>query len=118
MKVISALLDKKVDLNYSGNHFQTPLTLAVQNANITVLNLLINHGANINAQTRYGENALMTAVEMGNCSIDYCINFSIKGATVIINFDTMLGRAEIDRPYFATPGHQPRLATKGRPGLL
>ncbi|CDS37629.1 Ankyrin repeat domain containing protein [Echinococcus multilocularis] len=45
---------------------QTPLMLAARKANTTVVELLLRHGADVNAQDDIGNTALMCAIDCGN----------------------------------------------------
>lgn len=45
---------------------QTPLMLAARKANTTVVELLLRHGADVNAQDEIGNTALMCAIDCGN----------------------------------------------------
>ncbi|VDK35589.1 unnamed protein product [Taenia asiatica] len=45
---------------------QTPLMLAARKANIMVVELLLRHGADVNAQDDIGNTALMCAIDCGN----------------------------------------------------
>lgn len=45
---------------------QTPLMLAARKANTTVVELLLRHGADVNAQDGIGNTALMCAIDCGN----------------------------------------------------
>ncbi|VDO00832.1 unnamed protein product [Rodentolepis nana] len=45
---------------------QTPLMLAARKANTTVVELLLRHGVDVNAQDDIGNTALMCAIDCGN----------------------------------------------------
>ncbi|KAI5460838.1 ankyrin repeat-containing domain protein [Mariannaea sp. PMI_226] len=69
--IIEQLLASKncPNIDACGNHFSTPLGIAVQTGQTAVIELLINKGANVNASYRNGSTALYDAVDRGDVQI-------------------------------------------------
>ncbi len=55
--VMQLLLEKSFDVNYQNEFGKTALYYAIEGDNTEVINLLLEHGANINAKYNYDENA-------------------------------------------------------------
>src|SRR5512142_1839612 len=66
---VKTLLAKKVDVNAPGVDTSTPLDWAVESNNVEMVNLLIDAGANVNAETRYKITPLSLACKNGNAAI-------------------------------------------------
>lgn len=67
-KVVSFLLEKKADINYVSDE-GTALMAAVVKGNIALVELLINHNANLDLTNSNGTTALMYAVKFNNYEI-------------------------------------------------
>ena len=66
---VKASLAKKVDVNAPGVDTSTPLDWAIESNNLEMVNLLIDAGANVNAETRYKITPLSLACKNGNAAI-------------------------------------------------
>ena len=82
LKIVQSLLDKGADFNSVGRLAQLPpLTLAItESSPPQIVLLLIERGANINAQSEYKVTALMAAINRGD--IDIIKTLLVKGAEV------------------------------------
>ena len=59
---MNALLDQKASANLADNHGITPLMYAAEIGSVDAMRVLIDHGADVNAQNDFGSTALMWSV--------------------------------------------------------
>jgi len=59
---LKALLDQKAGANVADDHDITPLMYAAEIGSVEAMRLLLDHGADVNAQNAYGSTALMWSV--------------------------------------------------------
>jgi len=57
-KIVDALLEKKMYVDYPNYHNETPLHYAARWGDLEMLNLLIKYGADVNGKTKSKETAL------------------------------------------------------------
>lgn len=68
--IANLLLEKNMTLvNVANNEFVTPLHVAVERANLSLVELLVSNGADVNAPDFAGETPLHAALEFGNVEI-------------------------------------------------
>lgn len=66
--VFTYLINSGIDVNSRNNYFETPLLYAAQN-DVVITKLLVENGADINAKSSNGENALKKAISMSKFDI-------------------------------------------------
>jgi len=67
---VQSLLSKGVDVNETDEGSeQTPLMRAAQVGDVAITEILLTHGAKVNAQDDFGKTALLFAVEKGATSV-------------------------------------------------
>lgn len=72
--IVKFLLENGSNVNDTTSLAETtPLQIAVQNENEAVVNLLLKHGAKVDAKDKNGKTALCLAVEKGNIRIITCL---------------------------------------------
>ncbi|MCX8524718.1 ankyrin repeat domain-containing protein [Chryseobacterium formosus] len=64
VEIIKLLLKYPLDINSRGLDDVTPLMYAIMKRDITVVNILIENGADVNIPNKYGKTPLMVAVDM------------------------------------------------------
>ncbi|XP_065081230.1 uveal autoantigen with coiled-coil domains and ankyrin repeats-like [Ochlerotatus camptorhynchus] len=70
IEIAEMLLAKNATLvNVSNNEYITPLHIAVERRNLNLVELLVEHGANVNAPDFAGETPLHSALEFGHVEI-------------------------------------------------
>ncbi len=69
IEAIETLLKKKLNVNGTNIHGETPIFLAVENAHSDAFNMLVNAKADLNAVDSYGSSLLHVAAASGNIEI-------------------------------------------------
>lgn len=64
VEIVKLLLKYPLDINSRGLDDVTPLMYAIMKRDITVVNILIENGADVNIPNKYGKTPLMVAADM------------------------------------------------------
>jgi ankyrin repeat protein len=118
VKLAEALLKRGADVNrgYIGQHTRTPYMFAAQEGHLAMLDLLQQHGADVNAMATDGYDALLCASGEGQLLVARCT--LRHGADLNLN----VGRSDRPTPLYAalTSGHldvaKVLLSAGARPG--